>query len=87
MANPHPREQKAGAATKQPGPHCSFCNKEPGDVGLLIESPSFDRVRPAYICGRCVELCCSILEHHKRKPTRDDVPETEYFLDCVDGAQ
>lgn len=85
MANP--RDQKAGAATKQPGPRCSFCNKAPEDAGLLIESPAFDRPHPAFICGQCVELCSSIIQHHRRSPTRDDVPDTEYFIDCVDGAK
>jgi hypothetical protein len=85
MANP--RDQKAGASSQQPGPRCSFCNKAPDHVGLLIESPAFDRLRPAYICGQCVELCSSILDHHKRKPTGADEPKTEYFLDCADLAQ
>ena len=87
MANP--REQKAGAsaASKIAGPRCSFCNKGPEHAGLLIESPTFDRARPAYICGQCVELCSSILQHQKRKPSAGDEPDTEYFLDCTDGAQ
>jgi hypothetical protein len=87
MANP--REQKIGAraASKIPGPRCSFCNKGPEHAGLLIESPTFDRTLPAYICAQCVELCSSILAHQNRKPRARDEPDTEYFLDCTESAQ
>jgi hypothetical protein len=85
MANP--RDPKAGAAGDRSGPRCSFCNKGPEHAGLLIESPTFSRPHPAYICGQCVEQCSSIIEHQKRKPPRTDEPDTEYFIECADPAQ
>ena len=40
--------------------HCSFCGREPHQVGKLISSP---RERPGtYICNHCVRTCLQILE-------------------------
>jgi hypothetical protein len=85
MANPREQKSITDTATKKPDPRCSFCNNGPEHAGLLIESPTFSRASAAYICAQCVELCSSILAHHKRPPTASHEPDTEYFLDCTDG--
>jgi len=74
-------EQKAGANGQPTGPRCSFCNKEAGLVGLLIESPTFGGSRPAYICGPCVELCSSIIEQQKSKATAGSARDAEFLPD------
>ena len=42
---------------------CSFCRKSYRDVGPLVESP--DEI--VHICGECIELCQSILQHERKR--------------------
>src|SRR5262245_31554517 len=41
---------------------CSFCRKSYQDVGPLVEGPG-----GIYICGECIELCQTMIEHEKRR--------------------
>src|SRR5438132_9037908 len=51
----------SAAAAERRSACCSFCRKDPGDAGTLIEGPNIDGFR-AYICRDCVELCAMIFE-------------------------
>lgn len=46
----------------RPGPRCSFCSKQQGDVWHLIAGPG------VYICSECIELCIHILTETRTAP-------------------
>ena len=50
-----------GKASK-PNPYCSFCRRSYRDVGPLVEGP-----HAVYLCGDCIALCQSILDHEKAR--------------------
>jgi ATP-dependent Clp protease ATP-binding subunit ClpX len=54
--------------------HCDFCSKPEDEVGRLVEGPGGPNngkvvgEAPAYICGKCLEVCIALLES-KKPPT------------------
>jgi len=54
-------------AKRKANRHCDFCGKPENEVGRLVEGPGgpnngkITGESPAYICGRCLEVCTSLL--------------------------
>jgi hypothetical protein len=67
--------------TKYRNAYCSFCRKSYTEVGPLVEGPD-----DVFICGKCIELCQSIIdqEKHRRGVPQTSVPEKTFRLDGHD---
>jgi hypothetical protein len=57
-------EAQTGTTTIQT--RCSFCTKPSTEVAKVIAGPG------VYICDECIQLCNTILEQERRKPSRTD---------------
>lgn len=65
MRNPSGHESDDPA--ERPSVRCSFCLKDSGDAGTLIEGRERHESGRAYICRNCVECCVYIFMDVKRK--------------------
>ena len=49
---------------------CSFCGKAQTEVQTLVAGPG------VFICDECVQLCLEIIKKEKRKPAKQELPNS-----------
>jgi hypothetical protein len=76
-------DRPSGFGATESFARCSFCLKNSGDVGALLEGPWHGEGRPAYICRECVEHCARIFANEKQE-TAATLDET--FEGPIDAA-